>query len=175
MFERFKGARRVREAGERLYGKVVEAARTPELYADLHVPDTPNGRFECIALHAIVVIRRLQREGDEGAELAQAVFDAMFRDMDVSSREMGVGDLAVGKRIKAMAQAFYGRAKAYGAALDGNDQEGLARALGRNIFEGVENGNPVVLADGAFGLETRLLDTTLTDLKAGAGFQFIKV
>ena len=69
------------------------------------------------------------------AALAQGVFDAMFLDMDTNLREMGVGDLAVPKRMQRFGEAFYGRRAAYGAALAAADTQELEKALARNIFE----------------------------------------
>jgi cytochrome b pre-mRNA-processing protein 3 len=68
----------------------------------------------------------------------------MFDDMDAALREMGTGDLSVGKRIKAMGEAFYGRAKAYEAALAAGDEAALAEAIARNMFdaEGGEDDAP---------------------------------
>ena len=81
-------------------------------------------------------MRRLQREAEPGPALAQAVFDAMFSDMDVSLREMGVGDLSVGRRVRAMWEAFNGRALAYDAALAAGDLAALEAALVRNVWRG---------------------------------------
>jgi cytochrome b pre-mRNA-processing protein 3 len=58
----------------------------------------------------------------------------MFSDMDQNLREMGIGDIGVGKRIKAMAQAFYGRLAVYEAGLKNADDRELAAALGRNLY-----------------------------------------
>ena len=58
--------------------------------------------------------------------------------MDRSLRELGIGDLGVPKRMKKMAEGFYGRAAAYGAALVANDQRGLAEAIARNVFQGTQ-------------------------------------
>lgn len=119
----------------RLYLALVAQARAPAFYADCGVPDTLDGRFDMIVLHVVLVIRRLRAEGIEGKALAQALFDVMIDDMDRSLREMGVGDLGVGRRVKAMAKAFYGRAAAYEAAL-AEGVEAVAEALGRNLFRG---------------------------------------
>ena len=103
--------------GFELYGAAVAAAREPFLYTGLGVPDTLDGRFDMVALHTFLLIQRLKREPSPGPALAQAVFDAMFSDMDINLREMGVSDLSVGKRVKVMWEAFHGRANAYAAAL----------------------------------------------------------
>jgi cytochrome b pre-mRNA-processing protein 3 len=119
-----------------LYTAAVAAARDPWFFeGEVDVPDTLDGRFDLVGLHAALLIRRLHRDPDpRGVEAAQAVFDAMFADMDVNLREMGVGDMSVAKRVKRMWQAFHGRAKAYEAALDAGDRTALEAALARNVW-----------------------------------------
>jgi cytochrome b pre-mRNA-processing protein 3 len=130
-------------SGFELYGAAVAAARHPWFFGPLGVPDSLDGRFDLVGLHVALLIRRLRRDPDpRGAALAQAVFDAMFADMDVNLREMGVGDLSVGKRVKAMWEAFHGRAHAYEAALDAGDAPALAAALGRNVWRAEAAGAP---------------------------------
>lgn len=121
------------EAANRLYAALVEQARRPGFYTACGVPDTPDGRFDMILLHAFLLLRRLKRDHAKTAALGQSVFDLMFADMDQNLREMGVGDLSVGKRVKAMAQAFYGRIAAYEAGL-ANDDDTLTEALRRNLY-----------------------------------------
>jgi len=134
----------VRKAAQSLYASVVAQARQPAFYASLGVADTVDGRFDLVALHAYLVLRRLKKESRPAAETAQAVFDAMFADMDCSLRERGVGDLGVGRRVKMMVRAFYGRIVAYDEGLAG-DESALADALQRNLFRG-RDGDPAVLA-----------------------------
>jgi cytochrome b pre-mRNA-processing protein 3 len=136
LFPLFRRKRHERP-GFLLYGAAVAAARQPELYAELGVPDTTRGRFEAICLFVGLVIRRCRAEGTEqGKALGQAVFDAMFADMDLTLREMGVGDLSVGKKNRELWEAFHGRAEAYGAAIDAGDRAALAGAIARNIWPG---------------------------------------
>jgi cytochrome b pre-mRNA-processing protein 3 len=123
-------------AGYALYCAAVAAAREPALYATVGVPDSVDGRFDLIGLHVFLLIRRLTRLPDPGAALAQAVFDAMFSDMDVNLRESGVGDLSVGRKVRTMWEAFHGRCAAYQAALDAGDAEALRAALVRNVWRG---------------------------------------
>jgi cytochrome b pre-mRNA-processing protein 3 len=117
------------------YLAVVARARSPAFYATYGVPDTLDGRFELIALHAFLVLHRLR--GAAGTErFAQALFDTMFVDMDRGLREMGTGDLSVGKQVKLMATGFYGRIQAYQDGLDAGGD--LIEALRRNLFGTVE-------------------------------------
>ena len=149
------------EAG-RLYAAIVARARQPGLYREFGVADTLDGRFEMLVLHVVVLLRRLRELGE--AELAQAVVDNMFADLDQALREIGVGDISVARKIRPMAEAFQGRAAAYGAALSmGDDGDALARALARNVFAG-EVAPPRA---GALALYVRRLEVRLGALTPG--------
>lgn len=116
----------------RLYARLVEQSRAPAFYRELGVPDSLDGRFEMLALHVFVALRRLKQAGEGGR--AQALFDVMFGDMDRTLREIGVGDMSVGKRVKEMARALYGRIAAYEAGLAASDDAALVAALERNLY-----------------------------------------
>jgi cytochrome b pre-mRNA-processing protein 3 len=118
------------------YGTIVAQARRPVFYQSYAVPDTVDGRFEMIALHLVLILCRLEREPGEGRRLGQGLFDAFCRDMDASMREMGVGDLAVPRKMRRIGEAFYGRLAAYRQALATQDDAELAAALNRNVFAG---------------------------------------
>jgi cytochrome b pre-mRNA-processing protein 3 len=117
-----------------LYCHAVAAARAPWFYAELGVPDTLDGRFDMVGLYVFLLIRRLNALPAPGPALAQEVFDAMFSDMDVTLREMGVGDLGVARRVRAMWEGLHGRAAAYQAALEAADETALVAALARNVW-----------------------------------------
>jgi cytochrome b pre-mRNA-processing protein 3 len=119
-----------------LYGMIVAQARAPAFYRGYGVPDTVNGRLEMIMLHAVLLLRRLEDEAAPVRALGQELFDRFCRDMDESLREMGVGDLAVPRKMRRIGEAFYGRQAAYLAALAAPGDERLAATLQRNIFAG---------------------------------------
>lgn len=122
-------------AGFLLYGQAVAQARAPYYFVRLGVPDTLDGRFDMVALFAFLLVDRLRNDrATAGPPLAQAVFDAMFSDMDQNLREMGVGDLSVAKRVKTMWTAFNGRCRAYAGALDAGDRAAVEAALSRNVW-----------------------------------------
>ena len=123
----------LKEAAERAYDAVVGQARRPEFFTLCGVPDTLDGRFELICLHAFLYLHRLKHESPPAGELGQAFFDGMFADFDRSLRELGTGDLSVGREVKKMAQSFYGRIQAYEGGVQGGDA-GLGEALSRNLF-----------------------------------------
>lgn len=117
-----------------LYVAIVAQARQPEFYARLGVPDSVDGRFEMLVLHCYLVLRRLRAAQPESQALAQTLFDTLIYDMDQSIRESGVGDLKVGPRLRQMAEAFYGRIKAYDAGLAEAEGAALEAALRRNLY-----------------------------------------
>lgn len=121
------------EPADLAYDRVVAQARRPAFFLAGGVPDTLDGRYELICLHAFLYLNRLKREGQPGKALGQSFFDRMFVDFDRGLREMGTGDLSVGRQIKRMAQGFYGRIQAYETGLAGTD-EALKAALTRNLY-----------------------------------------
>jgi cytochrome b pre-mRNA-processing protein 3 len=127
-------------AGRALYAACVEQARAAPLYQSLRVPDTVEGRFELYTLHVVLLLDRLLRQGTLAAETSQALFDTYVRSLDDALREMGVGDLSVGKKMRRLGEAFYGRVKNYHAALavlpDATELDAL---LARTIYAGVDN------------------------------------
>lgn len=118
------------------YVQAVTAARMPIFYEKLGIPDTVDGRFEMIALHVFLILHRIRADADATA-FGQRLYDLFFMDMDRSLREMGTGDLSVGKQIRAMAQALYGRIRAYQTALSSPDA--MQSALMRNLYGTVES------------------------------------
>ena len=167
MFALFK-RNPVREAADLAYARIVAQSRQPRFFSACGVPDTLDGRFELICLHAFLYLHRLQGEAYAAASLGQRFCEAMFTDFDRSLREIGVGDLSVGREIKRMAAAFYGRIAAYDRAL-AEDGVGLEAALARNLF-GTVSPAPAQLAAMAHYVRDeaiRLDRQPLVELRAG--------
>jgi cytochrome b pre-mRNA-processing protein 3 len=145
--DRFLARKSTKGAARRLYDEAVAQGRRPALYARLGAPDTVEGRFEILTLHVILLIDRLRAEGAAAAQLRQALFDVYVGDLDGALREMSVGDLAVGKRMKALGGAFYGRARAYEAAFQRlPDLAMIEEVVARTILDGVDAADPAPLA-----------------------------
>ncbi|MEE2954998.1 MAG: ubiquinol-cytochrome C chaperone family protein [Pseudomonadota bacterium] len=125
---------KTRKVATSLYITVVKQARQPFLYTNLGVPDTFDGRFNMISLHVFLVLRRLKSNFTRSEKTSQALFDVMFADMDQSLREIGVGDLRVGKNVKVMVANFYGRISAFEKALRDSSDVLLIEAINRNVF-----------------------------------------
>ncbi len=167
LFARF-ALRRHERAGFALYTASVAAARDPLYFERLGVPDTLDGRFDLVGLFAAITIRRLCQLAAPGPALAQAVFDAMFADMDFNLREIGVGEMSVGKKMRVMWEAFHGRARAYEAPLAAGDAPALAEALGRNVWRGAApQGQAAALAHAAIAQDRALATQDIAALARG--------
>ena len=121
-------------AGARLYAAAAAQARQPGFYL-AGAPDTPTGRFELYTLHVVLILHRLKGQGEEAAEVGQALFDTFVANLDLALRELGVGDLSVGKKMRRLGEAFYGRVKSYDAALgELPDEAPLRELIARTVF-----------------------------------------
>jgi cytochrome b pre-mRNA-processing protein 3 len=124
---------RFQAEGRALYRQIAERARRPIFYTAYGVPDTIDGRFEMLCLHGYAVFHGLKGKGADAEALSQAIYDAMFADLDGSLRELGVADLGVGRRIKTMTEALNGRIQAYDRGFAVGDAE-LEQAIRRNVY-----------------------------------------
>ena len=170
MFKRLIGSfgRNNRAIEEAAYREIVAAARQPEYYSDMKVPDTPLGRFEMISLHMILFLHRLRGQQGAVAELAQDVTDIFFTEVDHSLRELGIGDISVPKRMKKLAKMFYGRAESYGNALDNHDLPALEAALARNIRPDADDWEEALgLAEKVMALHAVLADQEINEILQG--------
>ena len=116
-------------AGRALYARAVDQSREPALYAGLGAPDTVEGRFELYSLHVVLLLDRLRGHGEAATDVSQALFDTYVKGLDNALREMGVGDLSVGRKMRKLGEAFYGRAKSYEAAFAALPDEAQMQAL----------------------------------------------
>lgn len=160
-----------RRSIETLHTRINAASRVPALYTGLGVPDTVEGRFECLVLHVYLVLRRLKALPPPAAEIAQDLVNSVFQQLDASLRELGVGDLGVSKRMKKLGQAFYGRTAGYDAGLDANDPAVLRAALARNVLGCEESEVAAGLAAYVVAADAALARAD-TDALMGAGPAF---
>jgi cytochrome b pre-mRNA-processing protein 3 len=101
-----------------LYGAIVARARLPVFYQSFGVPDTLEGRFVVLSLHLFAVLHRLKDGGTEAAAMAQALADRFTADMETVLRELGVGDLAIPKRVRTLIASGAGLLQSYEIALE---------------------------------------------------------
>lgn len=174
------------------YVSIVKQARRPELYAPGCAPDNFDGRFDMMALHVHLVLRRMRALGMGRSDIGQDLFDMFFKDMDQAMREAGVGDMGVGKKVQKMVEAFYGRATAYDGVLDaqgdnaqGDNEPGenassdisdIYDILSRNLYSDAaispqQEAGLRALTAYALALEAHLAGLTLDDILSGQGFK----
>ena len=154
---------------ERLYQSILQASRQPNLYTEFEVHDHLDSRFDMLCLHISLLMGRLRMlPEDVHKPLNQELFDRFFADMDFTLREMGVGDLGVGKRVRKMSEAFMGRLLAYTKSLERNDEVELALVLARNIRRSHDcNDVDKRMADYVLESRDRLLAVSDNEMQAG--------
>ncbi len=121
-----------------LYSLAVNQARQPVFYTEMGVADRIDARFELYTLHVLILYQRLKQEGERGAAAAQLLFDTYVSSLDNTLRELGVGDISVGKKMRKLGESLYGRMHAYEEPLRERDVDQLAVALARNVYESDE-------------------------------------
>lgn len=158
VFQAIFGQSRNRAALVPLYRAIVAEARGRDWYESAQVPDTIDGRFDMVALVLSLVLIRLETEGVAGRAPSSLLAEVFIDDMDGTMREIGFGDLVVGKRIGGMMGALGGRLGAY--------REGDRRAaLVRNLYRGAER--PAAALDAAEAM-SRALEARLAALPLDA-------
>jgi cytochrome b pre-mRNA-processing protein 3 len=164
----FKRKNKGRELVEALHAHVVAASRRTELYVDGGLPDTIEGRFEALTLHALVVLRRLRQLPPPAEDVAQELVDALFAHLEIALREMGIGDFGVPKRMKKLAGAFFDRTSKYDALIEVRDVEGLAAEIAERL---VLDATPLRrFAALVIASEERLAQSDLDGILSGSAF-----
>ena len=165
LLDRFLGRRDdVRAPLRPLYAAVIDRARAPIWYLD-GAPDTLDGRFDMVA--AILAQVMLRMEAMPGTEADSVLLAEIFvEDMDGQLREIGIGDMIVGKHIGRMMAALGGRLGAYREA--GDDRAALIIALERNVWrgEGAPEGAAARVADRLLKWRAALAGCGIDDLRA---------
>lgn len=163
IFERLGLVDPRRRIAKQLYGAVVAAARRPSLYARFGVPDTPEGRYELVVLHMILLLERLKSGGGDAESVGRFLTETFVTDMDDCFREMGVGDLSVPKKVNRAAAGLYERALAYRAA--GATNEGGLEVMLKDALPGL--GEPRALAGYLERAARDLAAASTHDIMAG--------
>lgn len=142
--------------GEALYEQAVRQARDPAFYRDLGVADRIDARFELYTLHVLLLVMRLRDEGERGGEAGQDLFNTYVSALDNVLRELGVGDVVIGKKMRKLGEALYGRMTTWETSLRDEDAEGLAAGLARNVYESENAAAGSALAAYALASRARL-------------------
>lgn len=137
-----KALRKANVGSQYLYQHLVQHARNPQFYQPpFHVEDTVEGRFELILIHLFIIDYWLSKS-DQTILLRRALQELLVTDMDRSLREMGIGDMSVGKQMKKVGAALLGRLQSYKLVFETADKNQyleikVAEIMARNI-DGIE-------------------------------------
>jgi cytochrome b pre-mRNA-processing protein 3 len=115
-----------------LYAAIVAEARDPAWYLGGQVPDTVEGRFDMVSAMLALVLLRLEAEGKKGRRESVLLTETFVDDMDSSLRELGTGDLMVGKGIGKLMGALAGRMASFRESMAGAADFG--ESVRRNVF-----------------------------------------
>lgn len=150
-----------------LWSWITRTARQPDWYLRHAVPDTVDGRFDMVSLVTSLVM--LELEGRDLRTETSLLTERFVADMDGSLRDIGIGDMVIGKHMGRMMGALGGRLGAYRAALTpGAPEDGLAQALARNVYRAeAPEGAAADLAIAARALAAQLAATPTPALLAG--------
>ena len=138
MFDFLSRSKKLNNAAHQLFLNVIEQSRNDKFYKNYGVEDSLDGRFDLMTMHMSIILNKLEQHSEinDAKIVRRNLQEIMFDNLDLSLREIGVGDLGVGKKIKVMAEAFYGRIAVYQSLLNSNNQGELSDALERNLYRG---------------------------------------
>jgi len=150
-----------------LYDSAVAVARLPLWYREGGVPDTIDGRFDMLSAVLALILIRLEEEGKTARRPVVLLTETFVDDMDGTLRQIGVGDVVVGKRVGKMMGALAGRAGAFRRGLAG--EEDFTAAVRRNVFRDApsDEAGPDLVAGRLRAFHEGLRGKTLEQLLAG--------
>lgn len=113
---------------QELVDRLMEMALSADLFERLSLEDNFDTRFDVVLMH-MAVFRRVLSD-----DRSQLFYDAVFARLEMTLRQIGVGDMGLPHHMRRMMKAYYGRAVEYDEALDAQDVDRLSRALARNLY-----------------------------------------
>ncbi|WP_415304738.1 ubiquinol-cytochrome C chaperone family protein [Candidatus Pelagibacter sp. Uisw_090] len=89
-----------------IYNNLVKLTRNKELYSDFKIQDTFSDRIIFFLLHFAFFLKIYKKNNDK--KLLQEIYDYIFRQVELSIREIGYGDQSINKKMKDYLNLFYG-------------------------------------------------------------------
>ena len=89
-----------------IYNNLVNLTRNKELYKDFKNQDTFSDRLIFFLLHFAFFLKIYKENNDK--KLLQEIYDYIFRQVELSIREIGYGDQSINKKMKDYLNLFYG-------------------------------------------------------------------
>ena len=88
-----------------IYNNLVNLTRNKELYKDFKQQDTFSDRLIFFLLHFAFFLKVYKK--DNNKEVLQDIYDYIFRQVELSIREIGYGDQSINKKMKDYLNLFY--------------------------------------------------------------------
>jgi cytochrome b pre-mRNA-processing protein 3 len=148
-----------------LYKSIVAKAREVHWYKEGQVPDSVDGRFEILSTLLTLIMLRLETEPDQ-AENAANLTEIFIADMDGQLREIGIGDMIVGKHIGKMMSALGGRLGAYREAFA--NPALLDDVIVRNVYGGEKSAGVEPVRAALIALQEQLQVLPVNAILAGS-------
>ena len=89
-----------------VYNSLVDLTRNKDLYQNFDEQDTFSDRLIFLLLHFAFFLKVLKN--DQNKDLLQKIYDHVFRQLELSIREIGYGDQSINKKMKDYINIFYG-------------------------------------------------------------------
>ena len=89
-----------------IYNNLVKLTRNKDLYKDFTNQDTFSDRLIFFLLHFAFFLKVYKKDNDK--KIMQEIYDYLFRQLELSIREIGYGDQSINKKMKDYLNLFYG-------------------------------------------------------------------
>ena len=89
-----------------IYNKLTDLTRNKDLYRNFKKQDSFSDRLIFFLLHFAFFLKVFKKDNDK--EILQEIYDYVFRQLELSIREIGYGDQSINKKMKDYLNLFYG-------------------------------------------------------------------
>ena len=88
-----------------IYNNLVNLTRNKDLYKRFKTQDSFSDRLIFFLLHFAFFLKVFKKENDK--KIMQDIYDFVFRQLELSIREIGYGDQSINKKMKDYLNLFY--------------------------------------------------------------------
>ena len=88
-----------------IYNNLVNLTRNKDLYKNFEKQDTFSDRLTILLLHFAFFLKNYKKDNDKN--ILQEIYDYIFRQLELSIREIGYGDQSINKKMKDYINLFY--------------------------------------------------------------------
>ena len=116
-----------------LFEKINKQSLRKDLYLQYKIIDTFENRFELLTIHIVLVVKAMKSDSLMGNKTIQKLFDEIFKYLDNSFRELGLGDKVIEMNLNKLLSNFLKKIKLYEQALSENNDSSLKKVLINSI------------------------------------------